>query len=86
MLLFKYIGYPRYANVKPIMLEFTDNALLLLLPIVVNRPLKGPKLQKLLSTKVCAVELSLLDEESFLEQELIVKTISRERIMGICLK
>jgi hypothetical protein len=44
------------------------------------------KLQKLLSTKVCAVELSLLDEESFLEQELIVKTISRERIMGICLK
>ena len=45
------------------------------------------KLQKLLSTKVCVLAVvSLLDEESFLEQELIVKTISRERIMGICLK
>ena len=46
------------------------------------------KLQKLLSTKVCEVpeELELLAESSFFEQELIVKTISRERIMGICLK
>ena len=44
--------------------------------------------QKLLSTKVCEVpeELELLAESSFFEQELIVKTISRERIMGICLK
>ena len=44
--------------------------------------------QKLLSTKVCEVpeELELLAESSFFEQELIVKTISRGRIMGICLK
>ena len=44
--------------------------------------------QKLLSTKVCEVpeELELLAESSFFEQELIVKTISRERNMGICLK
>ena len=46
------------------------------------------KRQKLLSTKVCEVpeELELLAESSFFEQELIVKTISSERIMGICLK
>ena len=46
------------------------------------------KLQKLLSTKVCEVEVvpEELVESSPPPQELIVKTISRERIMGICLK
>ena len=44
--------------------------------------------QKLLSTKVCEVEVvpEELVESSPPPQELIVKTISRGRIMGICLK
>ena len=43
--------------------------------------------QKLLSTKVCvlATELEVLAELSFFEQGIIVKPISRERIMSICL-
>ena len=37
------------------------------------------KLQKLLSTKVCAVELELLAESSFLEQEMRVRLKNPDR-------